>query len=83
MIAEASLSLDYPIMVLIGSKRYTIGSKDEYLYKRLAIQAAVRRKRKAMAVYESKQPQAAPQINHRESDTVREAVCLPQAARIQ
>jgi hypothetical protein len=49
VIAEASLSLDYPIMVLVGNKRYTIGSKDEYLYKRLAIQAAIRRKRKAMA----------------------------------
>ncbi|MCF0075655.1 hypothetical protein LZD49_34605, partial [Dyadobacter sp. CY261] len=49
VIAEASLSLDYPIMVLIGDRRYTIGSKDEYLYKRLAIQAAIRRKRKAMA----------------------------------
>lgn len=48
IIAEASLSLDYPIMVSVGNKRYTIGSKDEYLYKRLAIQAAIRRKRKAM-----------------------------------
>lgn len=49
IIAEASLSLDYPVMVSVGSKRYTIGSKDEYLYKRLAIQAAIRRKKKAMA----------------------------------
>ena len=49
IIAEASLSLDYPIIVSVGNKRYTIGSKDEYLYKRLAIQAAIRRKRKAMA----------------------------------
>lgn len=48
IIAEASLSLDYPIIVSVGNKRYTIGSKDEYLYKRLAIQAAIRRKRKAM-----------------------------------
>lgn len=49
IIAEASLSLDYPIMVSVSNKRYTIGSKDEYLYKRLAIQAAIRRKKKAMA----------------------------------
>ena len=49
IIAEASLSLDYPIIVSVGAKRYTIGNKDEYLYKRLAIQAAIRRKRKAMA----------------------------------
>ncbi|WP_342083566.1 hypothetical protein [Dyadobacter sp. OTU695] len=49
IIAEASLSLDYPIMVSVGTKRYTIGTKDEYLYKRLAIQAAIRRKKKAMA----------------------------------
>lgn len=46
VIAEASLSLDYPIIVSVGNKRYTIGNKDEYLYKRLAIQAAIRRKRK-------------------------------------
>lgn len=49
IIAEASLSLDYPIIVSVSNKRYTIGTKDEYLYKRLAIQAAIRRKRKAMA----------------------------------
>lgn len=48
IIAEASLSLDYPIMVSVSNRCYTIGSKDEYLYKRLAIQAAIRRKRKAM-----------------------------------
>lgn len=47
VIAEASLSLDFPIMVSIGKMRYTIGSKDEYLYKRLSIQSAVRRKQKA------------------------------------
>ena len=47
IIAEAALSLDYPIMLTIGKARYTIGSKDEYLYKRLSIQAAIRRKQHA------------------------------------
>jgi hypothetical protein len=54
IIAEASLSLDYPIIVSVATKRYMIGSKDEYLYKRLAIQAAIRRKRKAMAFMNQK-----------------------------
>lgn len=49
IIAEASLSLDYPIMLAIGKTRYTIGSKDEFLYKRLSIQAAIRRKQNAMS----------------------------------
>lgn len=49
IIAEASLSLDYPIMLTIGKTRYTIGSKEEYLYKRLSIQAAIQRKQNAMS----------------------------------
>ncbi|MBE9463758.1 hypothetical protein ACFP1I_08820 [Dyadobacter subterraneus] len=49
IIAEASLSLDYPIMLSIGKTRYAIGNKDEFLYKRLAIQAAIQRKQNAMA----------------------------------
>ncbi|WP_254410947.1 hypothetical protein [Dyadobacter diqingensis] len=49
IIAEASLSLDYPIMLTIGKTRYTIGNKDEFLYKRLSIQAAIQRKQNAMS----------------------------------
>jgi len=37
--AEASLSLEYPIVVKIGNARLTIGTKEEFLYRRLAIQA--------------------------------------------
>jgi hypothetical protein len=43
IIAEASLSLDYPIIVKIGKVRHTIGSKEEFLYRRLAIQSARQR----------------------------------------
>ena len=49
IIAEASLSMDYPIMLTVGKSRYTIGNKDEFLYKRLSIQAAIRRKQNAMS----------------------------------
>jgi hypothetical protein len=54
IIAEASLSLDYPIMLTIGNARYTIGNKDEYLYKRLSIQSAIRRKQQAMSFMNKK-----------------------------
>jgi hypothetical protein len=40
IIAEASLSLDHPIIVKIGKTRHTIGSKEEFLHRRLAIQSA-------------------------------------------
>lgn len=43
VIAEASLSLEYPITVKIGNNRMTIGTKEEFLYRRLAIQAARKR----------------------------------------
>lgn len=43
IIAEASLSLDYPIIVKIGKARHTIGNKEEFLYRRLAIQSARQR----------------------------------------
>lgn len=42
-IAEASLSLEYPIVVKTGNLKLTIGSKEEFLYRRLAIQAARKR----------------------------------------
>lgn len=43
VIAEASLSLEYPIIVKSGRSKLTIGNKEEFLYRRLAIQAAQRR----------------------------------------
>ncbi|RAV28516.1 hypothetical protein [Sinomicrobium soli] len=43
VIAEASLSLEYPIVVKTVNARLTIGTREEFLYRRLAIQAALRR----------------------------------------
>jgi len=43
VIAEASLSLEYPIVVKAGTSRLTIGSREEFLYRRLAIQNARKR----------------------------------------
>ena len=43
VIAEASLSLEYPITVKSGKAKLTIGSREEFLYRRLAIQAAQKR----------------------------------------
>ncbi|MFI8379045.1 hypothetical protein [Leeuwenhoekiella sp. NPDC079379] len=43
VIAEASLSLEYPISVKVGRSRMNIGTKEEFLYRRLAIQAARKR----------------------------------------
>ena len=43
VIAEASLSMEHPLIVKIGKIRLTIGGKEEFLYRRLAIQAARRR----------------------------------------
>lgn len=48
IIAEASLSLEYPIIVRIGKSRYTIGNKEEFLHRRLAIQSARQRMQKAI-----------------------------------
>lgn len=42
-IAEASLSLEYPIVVKIGKAKLAIGTKEEFLYRRLAIQVARKR----------------------------------------
>jgi hypothetical protein len=49
IIAEATLSLDFPITVSIGTYSYRIGNKEEFLYRRLAIQAAVQRAQKAVS----------------------------------
>ena len=43
IIAEASLSLEHPIVVKANNVRMTIGSKEEFLYRRLAIQASQKR----------------------------------------
>ncbi len=43
IIAEVSLSLEYPLVVKIGRSQLTIGSKEEFLYRRLAIQASRKR----------------------------------------
>ncbi len=43
VIAEASLSLEYPIVVKADGTRLTIGNREEFLHRRLAIQAARKR----------------------------------------
>ena len=43
IIAEASLSLEHPIIAKANNVRINIGSKEEFLYRRLAIQASQRR----------------------------------------
>ncbi|MBL0742104.1 transposase [Chryseolinea lacunae] len=43
IIAEASLSLDYPVVLTIGKAVFKVGSKEEFLYRRMAIQAARQR----------------------------------------
>jgi IS605 OrfB family transposase len=49
IIAEASLSIEIPISVKIGSEVYYIGNKEEFLYRRLAIQSARQRVQKSTA----------------------------------
>ncbi len=43
IIAEASLSMEYPIIVRSGKEKLSIGSREEFLYRRLAIQASLKR----------------------------------------
>lgn len=38
IIAEASLSIEHPVAVKIGSHEHAIGNKEEFLHRRLAIQ---------------------------------------------
>lgn len=45
VIAEASLSLEYPIVVKTGKAKLSIGTREEFLHRRLAIQAACKRAR--------------------------------------
>lgn len=48
VVAEASLSLEHPISVRIGKKSLHIGNKEEFLHRRLAIQAAHSRTKAAV-----------------------------------
>ena len=45
VIAGATLSLEHPIVVKVGRAKLTIGTREEFLYRRLAIQAALKRTR--------------------------------------
>jgi hypothetical protein len=47
IIAEASLSIEHPLLVAINGKQYTIGNKEEFLYRRIAIQSARQRLQQA------------------------------------
>ncbi|TYR35982.1 hypothetical protein FXV77_11105 [Sphingobacterium phlebotomi] len=49
VIAEASLSVEYPITIQINKEQFQIGNKEEFLYRRMAIQAARHRIQKAAA----------------------------------
>lgn len=49
IIAEASLSVEYPITIQINKEQFQIGNKEEFLYRRMAIQAARHRIQKAAA----------------------------------
>lgn len=49
IIAEASLSLEHPIVAKANNVRINIGSKEEFLYRRLAIQAAQKRIQEGVA----------------------------------
>lgn len=40
VIAEASLSIEHPVVVKVGKEHFQIGNKEEFLHRRLAIQAA-------------------------------------------
>lgn len=48
IIAEASLSIEHPVTVKIGSHEHSIGDREEFLHRRLAIQAAVNRVKKGI-----------------------------------
>ncbi len=48
IIAESSLSIEHPVIVKIGSLEHSIGNKEEFLHRRLAIQAAIHRVKKAV-----------------------------------
>ncbi|GAA4906143.1 hypothetical protein [Mucilaginibacter defluvii] len=43
VVAEASLGIDHPLVLTIQRERFIIGNREEFLYQRLAIQAAMNR----------------------------------------
>jgi IS605 OrfB family transposase len=43
IVCEATLDINHPIIVKIGKKTFNIGDKDEFLHRRIAIQAGLRR----------------------------------------
>ncbi|WP_231490865.1 hypothetical protein [Pedobacter sp. Leaf170] len=43
VIAEASLSIEHPVVVKIGNQECVIGTKEEFLHRRLAIKSAIHR----------------------------------------
>lgn len=43
VVAEVSLSVECPLLVKIGTFSYRVGNREEFLYRRLAIQAAIKR----------------------------------------
>lgn len=44
IVAELYLGAEYPVLLHIGNKNFTIGTNDGFLHRRLAIQAAINRK---------------------------------------
>ncbi len=48
VIGEAELSFEVPIVLTVNRKRVEVGSKEDFYYKRMAIQAAIRRKQQAI-----------------------------------
>ena len=52
-VAEASLSLAHPIVVKVGNSKLHIGNKEEFLHRRLAIQAAAQRAKNAVTYTKS------------------------------
>ncbi|NLU96293.1 hypothetical protein [Chitinophaga sp. Ak27] len=54
VIAEASLSIEIPVVVKINSYQYRIGTKEDFLYRRLAIQEAIRRCQKSSSFNRTK-----------------------------
>lgn len=54
IIAEVRMGMEVPMNVIIGNNKYNIGNKEEFLYRRLAIQASLNRKREAAKFCRSK-----------------------------
>ncbi|MBS0027711.1 hypothetical protein ACTJJ0_03515 [Chitinophaga sp. 22321] len=58
IIAEASLSMEIPIVVKINRYQYRIGTKEDFLYRRLAIQEAIQRCQKSSSFNRTKNGKA-------------------------